>query len=198
MSARASVHRRYAVSPNVCRPACRAWVSTVPAPQSGSSTSRRDGRRCDRVGGDDGRNPVDVGFGAGHAAGVAQLCERGTLTSRPDGHQRRWTVSRPGRVWSLVVASDGSWLASGANSVRIWDVAPGRQIRELPVETGSDKGAKGSLDAAGRQPARHRIPRRAGAGMGCGHRQANQRASRCRRNGCGGDAGRHLARHRPP
>ena len=98
-----------------------------------------------------GRDGADLG--RGHRPGAG----------RPERPHR----ARGGTA--VAVAPDGSWLASGGRdgTVRIWDVATGR---ERTVLTGHASRREGGGGGAGWQLAGLRRPGRDGADLGCGHR----------------------------
>ncbi len=67
-----------------------------------------------------------------------QLANRWQLPDLPISALRRVLAGHTGPVSAVAVAPDGSWLASGAwdNTVRIWDVATGRERATLKGHTG--------------------------------------------------------------
>ena len=58
-----------------------------------------------------------------------RLVNRWPLPDLADPALRRVLTGNTGRVTAVAVAPDGSWLASGSDdgTVRIWDVATGRE-----------------------------------------------------------------------
>ena len=85
----------------------------------------------------------DVGLGSVKAAllntiGGVHLEHAGNAPDRPHPNLRRVLSGHNGSVIGLVVAPDGSWLASGGSdgTVRVWDPVAGLQLHTLTGHSG--------------------------------------------------------------
>ena len=126
------------------------WVAAVAVAPDGSwlaSGGGRDGAdlgRGHRAGAGHPQPATPAGGGGGGGAGWQLAGLRRLMTGRcgsgmwpPGGNGPPWKAT-PSRVSAVAVAPDGSWLASGGwdGTVRIWDVATGRERAVLHGHTG--------------------------------------------------------------